>query len=231
MTVKEIQQYIENIDFTQEGAHIAMCTDAGACSGMNKPFLLKSLDGVVAKEVDVAQLTEDQIYILREIGELPPSFEETIKQVPDKDNTSVTKTTENPEDHMSKENEQILALQKQVAVMNIEKTLAKYNFDAEVEKGLASAMAELEDASGITKALDVLVEAVTVAVDKAKEDFANDKELLTKELRKQFEDESPLAKMLDVETGHAEVEEPKAMSLVQRTMATMDAEKAAKEIK
>lgn len=223
MTVKNIKQYIENIDLTQEGAHIAMCTDAGACSGMNEPFLLKSLD--------VAQLTEDQIYILREIGELPESLDETTKQVSDKDNTSVTKTTENTEDPMSKENDQILALQKQIATMNIEKTLAKYGFNAEVEKNLALAMAELEDSSGITKALDVLTEAVTVAVDKAKEDFAGDKELLVKELRKQFEDESPLAKMLDVETGHTEVEEPAAMSLVQRTMATMDAEKESKEAK
>lgn len=221
MTAKRVKQYIENTDWSGETAHIAMTTDLGACSEMNEAFVFKSLDETeVGKSLSLEDLTEDQIYILREIGELPESLDEAVdKQVSDNDDTSVTKTQEPLEDNMSEQNTQIAALQKQVAVMTIEKALNGYGFSAEVETGLAEALCELEDISAVTKAMDELVARVDEAVDKAKESLTADKEEMTKALRAQLEDEHPLAKQLDIESGHAEVDTPVAKSLVERAAA------------
>jgi len=228
---RKIKQWIEDVDFTQEGAHIAMCTDGGACSGMNEPYLLKSLDAEndISKEIDVDSLTEDQIYILREIGEYPESLKETNKAVSDNDDTSVCKTKETKEDNMSNvTQEQYDALQKQIKVMTLEKTLAKYSLDADVEKGLAGAMAELEDVSGIEKALDAMVAAKDAAVEKAKADMVADKEGLIKSLTEQLEETNPLIKHLSEEAGHAKVEKAEPKSIVERALDTMDTKKEAK---
>tara|TARA_Y100000310_G_scaffold74348_1_gene70516 strand:- start:39673 stop:40371 length:699 start_codon:yes stop_codon:yes gene_type:complete len=228
---RKIKQWIEDVDFTQEGAHIAMCTDSGACSGMNEPYLLKSLDaeGNISKEIDVDSLTEDQIYILREIGEYPESLKETNKAVSDNDDTSVSKTKETKEDNMSNvTQEQYDALQKQIKVMTLEKTLAKYSLDADVEKGLAGAMAELEDVSGIEKALDAMVAAKDAAVEKAKADMVADKEGLIKSLTEKLEETNPLIKHLNEEAGHAKVEKAEPKSIVERALDTMDTKKEAK---
>ena len=50
--------------------------------------------------------------------------------------------------------EMIKALQLEVKAAKIEKSLSAYSFSSEVSEGLAMAMAKLEDASVITKALD-----------------------------------------------------------------------------
>jgi hypothetical protein len=100
--------------------------------------------------------------------------------------------------------------------------------DADVEKGLAGAMAELEDVSGIEKALDAMVAAKDAAVEKAKADMVADKEGLIKSLTEQLEETNPLIKHLSEEAGHAKVEKAEPKSIVERALDTMDTKKEAK---
>jgi hypothetical protein len=169
---------LSKIRFDFEGAE-ASYTDAsqgGACSEMNEPFLLK------AKEVK--PLTEGQKAILQKIGEEPTPLGKSLS---DKDN-NVSKQKE--DDKNMSENmvtrEEFENLQKALAVAESTNSILKYGFEAEMNKSVADALANLDKESreAIVKAFDKMTEEKEEAINKAKEK-STEKSTLEQELEKE----------------------------------------------
>lgn len=209
--------YLEDVHFDGEGAHIAMTTDAGACSLMNDSFLMKGLEE--------SDLTEDQLYILREIGEIEDN--ESIEKATALDNDNTGVTNEKTEETMSKELEgQVQILTKKLAVADNKEVIAKYELEAELNKELAEALVDVDTAI-IVKAMDVLVARTEEAIVKAKADA----EALIEKAKDVTE--TDLQKELSAEAGEAgEVEEVVEKSqkeiIAEQTAAAVAAKKGAK---
>lgn len=198
-SVKKPKAYLSNINLAGPGGHIAMTTDSGAASLMNESFIMKSLDDV--------DLTPDQIYILKEIGEYNnESLDEGVLAASEDGDTSViandpvSKSNENKENEMSKE--AMESLQKQLEAVELKLATAEavdairgYNLGEEVQKELASVIAAGADSAIIVKALDAMV----VAKDAEKE------EAIVKAAEgKAPAEETKLQKELSDEKGHDE---------------------------
>ena len=195
--LKTPKRILKNITFQHDNAALSYTTQ-GAASLKDKAYLFKSLN-----EVD-KELSEEAV-------------------ASDGDNTRVNQAVSKSNDiklegdQMSDQNVEVAALHKQLKVMKLEKTLAKYGLADDVELALAETMADVEDATGIFKALDALQEAGKVALDKAQEAVA----------AKVEEEKTELQKSLDAEAGHQDTAAPVAKSLVMQAAEILD-EKGAK---
>jgi len=195
--LKKPKRLLKNISFQGDNAALSYTTGSGAASLKNESYLFKSLDPVEQNELsEGAHAADDD--------------NTGVNQEVSKSNDNINEEG----DQMSDQNEQIVALQKQLKVMEHEKVLGKYELDADIEKGLAVCMAELEAPEAIVKALDAIVAAKQVALDKALEG-------------KKEEEVTPLQKALDKEEGHQEVEAPVAKSLVAQAADILDEQKGA----
>ena len=193
------KRILKDVHFDFIGAHIAYTdgSQGGAASLKNQPYLLKAED--INKE-----LTEEQEEILLAIGEesTPLDKSRVVDKNAPSSSTEVAggedvKISKQEEDTMSEANkEQIADLQKQLSVMKAEKQLTAYQFDEDLEKGLAEAISELSEdsASAVIKALEELVNRKDEAVEKAN-------------AKKAEEGGNELAKALEKEEGHAIEEE------------------------
>jgi len=189
-TIKTPKRILKNITFQHENAALSYTTK-GAASLKDKAYLFKSLDSVETRLSEEAKASDGDT-------QLEVSKSNDIKPVEG--------------DQMSDQNVEIVALKKQMAVMKHEKELAGYGLPAEVEEALAGAMADLEDASPICKALDAMVAASKVELDKAKE---------MKDAKAE-EEKTPLQKALDKEEGHQDNAAPVAKSLVMQAADILD---------
>lgn len=200
--------YLKNINLRREGAHIAMTTGSGAASLMNESFIMKSLGK--------APLTEEDIYILKEIGEYDESLEEGTESSED-DNTGVIQKTinETKEESMSDtvSKEAFVAIQKKL----LKTEVAHLGLADEMQTGLVDVLVTLDEAQSevITKALEAVVaskeaekeEAITKAVEAAKPVEA---------------EETEIAKKLQAESGHAEAEAVVTKSLVEQAQEIIE---------
>ncbi len=205
---------IHSVHFDFSGAEVSYTDESqgGAASGMNDPILLKA--GTQPKKED---LTNEQETILQDIEEeFNPLVKQKInKETPsspsvdvDGDETKMTKGKEKP---MSEDKtlERIAQLEKALAVSEAVNGLSKYEFESEVVKSVAEAVADLsgEGKEAITKAFDILVARSEEAVEKATEKAKEEKE----------EGATDLQKSLDAEAGHGEeAEESVEKSLADR---------------
>lgn len=225
---KKKKRILKKVHFDFKGAHLAYTdmSQGGAASLKNEPYLLKASD----VELD---LTDEQKSILEEIGEESTPLE---KKLSDGDDTNALssssedgegKLEKQEEDKMSEQisKELVESLEKQVAELKRENAvvkagnlLTKYEFEAELNKGLAEAIADLGSEAGevIIKAMDELVARSEAAVEKAVKESS-------------VEEENTLAKALDEEQGHETVEEEVTKSLADRILeAKQKIEKGAK---
>lgn len=188
--LKTPKRILKNITFQHDNAALSYTTK-GAASLKDKAYLFKSLDSVETELSEEAKASDGDT-------QLEVSKSNDIKPVKG--------------DQMSDQNVEIIALKKQMAVMKHEKELAGYGLPADVEEALAGAMADLADASPICKALDVLVAAAKVEVDKA----------LELKDAKAEDDKTPLQKSLETEAGHQDNAAPVAKSLVMQAADILD---------
>ena len=167
--------------------------------------------------------------ILKEIGEEFVSLE---KHLGDDNNQTPSSSSEGKvgeETKVDKGNEKTMSentvtrkefeeLQKALAVSKAENALMSYGFDADLNKSLATAIANLEgdDAKAVTDAFDALIARGEEAVNKAKD--------------AQPEGETDLQKALGEEAGEGGEPEQEEVekSLIDRIMAEQDAEGGAK---
>lgn len=213
------KRILRKVHFNFKGAHLAYTdgSQGGAASLKNESYLFKAND-------EDLKLTEEQEDILNELGEEPTPLDKTLSEVGNKDtHSSLSEDGEDKlenieEDQMStgisKEaverlEQQIAELTKANAVIKAQSLLKKYEFDEELEIGVADAMASVkqESADIIIKALDVVTARIDEAVSKAKE------EAVEKSAEKE---ENPLAKALEEEAGHDEAVETVEKSLAER---------------
>lgn len=195
--LKTPKRILKNITFQHDNAALSYTTQ-GAASLKDKAYLFKSLD-----EVDT-ELSE---------GATASDGDNTRENQP----VSKSNDIKQEGDQMTDQNLEVAALHKQLKVMKLEKTLAKYELEEDVELALAETMADLEDAEGIFKALDAMQEAGKEALVKAQEAVA----------AKSEEEKTDLQKSLDAEAGHQDVAAPVAKSLVMQAAEILD-EKGAK---
>lgn len=209
--LKEIvkpKAYLKNINLRKEGAHIAMTTGNGAASLMNDPFILKSLGN--------SPLSEEDIYILKEIGEWEESLEEGSVLSEDGNTGVIQKTInetneESMTDTVSKE--AFVAIQKKL----LKTEVAHLGLGDEMQADLVDVLVGVTESQGevITKAL--------AALSAAKE--AEKEEAITKALeaaKPVEQEETEIAKKLQKESGHADVEEPVTKSLVQKALEIVE---------
>ena len=153
--------YLEDVDITA----IAMTSGAGACSQMNEPYILKSKD---------FNLTEDQINILKEIGEYDELINNIKKQKEEElMDAEVKKELEDQKkinEDLQKKLDDITAMYEAEAlaksIMTVQKSLDGFEIEEDLKKSVAEIMVGLEDSQKET-----LVKAFTVLKDfKEKED-------------------------------------------------------------
>lgn len=133
-----------------------------------------------AKKASKGDLLDEEISILKEIGEEFISLEKHLGEdnanTPSSDSTDGNLGEDNlPEEGINKTmsdntvtREEFVALQKALAVSKAELALNSYGFDTELNKALAESFASLKDTSSITAAFDALIARGDEAVDKAK---------------------------------------------------------------
>ena len=212
------KRILKGITFDFKGAHIAYTdgSQGGAASLKNDPYLLK------AEDID-KELTKEQQEILEAIGEESTPLEKSIdvdKNAPSSSTEVVSgedeKLSKQKEDKMSEAIEKELAdMKHQVAVMKAEKVLIGYDFEADLVKGLAEALATLSDegVESVSKALKTLKSKSDEALEKAS-DIASK--------------ENELEKKLSKEDGHAEAEETIEKSFLDQVKESMKAEQGVK---
>jgi hypothetical protein len=131
--MEKVKVYLEDVDCSA----IAMTSDLGACSLMNEPFLLKSKEKTV-------ELTEEQIKILKEIGEYELITKKEGKNIMDE---NVIKELKNENTILK---EKLAQFEKEM----IEKELNKFNFDKELKKELSDLFISFDE-----NAKDVILKA------------------------------------------------------------------------
>lgn len=196
-SLKQPKRILKDITFQHDNAALSYTTQ-GAASLKDKAYLFKSLNEVVT------ELSE---------GATASDGDNTRENQPVSKSNDIKKEG----DQMTDQSAEFVALQKQMTVMKLEKTLSKYELAGDVELALAETMAELEDATGIFKALDAMQEAGKEALVKAQEAV----------VAKVEEGKTDLQKSLDAEAGHQDVAAPVAKSLVMQAAEILD-EKGAK---
>ena len=153
--------YLEDVDITA----IAMTSGAGACSQMNEPYILKSKD---------FNLTQDQIDILKEVGEYEELLNNIKKQKEEElMDAEIKKELEDQKkinEDLQKKLDDITAMYEAEAlaksIMTVQKSLDIFEIEEDLKKSVAEIMVGLEDSQKET-----LVKAFTVLKDfKEKED-------------------------------------------------------------
>ena len=212
--------YLSDINLGDEGGHIAMTTGAGNCIRMNESFVMKSLDK--------STLSDELIYILKEIGEYDnESLDEGVLAASEDGDTSVianktvSKSNENKEQvTMSTEAEvkmqkQLDALQLQVDVNKGMDAIRSFGLDKELASELAGVIAGGADAAVIVKSLEAVIAAkdaeTKVEVEKAAEGKAP-------------AEETRLQKELSQENGHDGTIDDVKLGDVDAALAFMDKE-------
>lgn len=201
---KKVKRKLKKISFDFDKAHLAYTDGSagGACSLVNDPILLKSLEAGKELSVEQRSLLESMGYDLSEVDK---SIEETKKssasnEVSEADNLNIDKGND---DNMSQEllkaqEDRIAALEKQLKVSNAVNALTKYNLDVELKKDLAESIADEAVQTVVLKALDALIAAGKVELEAAVE-----------KAKTTTTEENPLAKALSNEAGEGgEVEQP-----------------------
>lgn len=205
---------LTNISFNK-GSELTF-TDAsqgGACSLKNESYLMK------ANAEKAVELTDNQARILSLIKEdynplTKSGNPDSSPSVSDK--VAEDEILKHKEDEMSKEaieaiQKEMAGVQKALRVSEAVNAVSGYALESDVQKGLATAMADLDETgvAAVTKALDEVV----ARVEKAQ----NAKKVEDEKLEKAAaEDKAPteLEKKLDAEAGHEEKTEVIAKSLV-----------------
>jgi hypothetical protein len=207
-----------NFDWANPELTYTSPSQGGACSLKNEAYEINK-----AKKATIDDLDEEQASILKDIGEdfisLEKHLGEDNNQTPSSsaeakvgEDNKVTKGT-NMTDVTREEFED---LQKALAESLAVNALSGYNFEADVNKAMASAVAKLndEDKEAVTKALDVLVARTETEVDKA--------------VAAKPKEDCELSKALSEEVGEGgEVEEAVEKSLAQRALDAQDKMKEA----
>ena len=156
--------YLEDVDITA----IAMTSGAGACSQMNEPYILKSKD---------FKLTQDQIEILKEIGEYDELINNIKKQKEEElMDAEVKKELEDQKkinEDLQKKLDDITAMYKEEAlaksIMTVQKSLDIFEIEEGLKKSVAEIMVGLEDSQKET-----LIKAFTVLKDFKEKEDGND---------------------------------------------------------
>lgn len=206
--MSKVKRKLTKISFDFDKAHLAYTsTDYPACSMLDDPILLKSLEE--GKELTLAQrmTLEAAGHDVSEVGKSTEGVTKSSTSI--NEGIEVDNLNENEEgsiDTMSQEllkaaEERIEALEKQAKAAEAKADLIKYNLDAELTKSVAEQLAQVEDASVVFKALDALVADKEEALTKAKEEAA---ETLEKAKATKVDAEgNPLAEMLEKEVGES----------------------------
>ena len=147
-----IKVYLEDINCTA----IAMTSDAGACSLMNEPFLLKSKDKSVS-------LTEDQIKILQKIGE----YDVITKQTKEEEIMD-EKVVKELQDELATLKEDKIKLEKQLKTEKVEKEIVDFSFEKDLDVTKVLALMEDEDKGVILKAFTFLKKQIKEKVEDTK---------------------------------------------------------------
>ncbi len=186
-SLEELQKHQKTMEATRQivGTHFdwdhpeltyTSAAQGGAAHMHNEPYDISK-----AKKATVDDLLPEEMTILKEIGEEFVSLEKHLdtsdKKTPSSsatarvgEDTSIDKQgNESTMSDTPVTREEFVALQKALAVSKAENTLMSYGFDAELNKSLAAAIADLETSETITKAFDVLIARSEEAVTKAKE--------------------------------------------------------------
>ena len=204
-----MQKRIKSINFNFEGAHLAVCSpdQGGACSLVNDPIALKSLNPDEALGLITKSLAAGEAEMLEEMGE----------PISSKSLNPTDEVNEGNDDMASEETKalqkEVAALTKALAVKDVQETLGKYELGLEINKELASALTGMgEGSEAVFKALDSLVSMGEYGVAVAS--------VVAKEKAKLDVEGNPLGKSLDDEAGDdLEGDEPLEKSLVQRIQA------------
>jgi hypothetical protein len=216
----EAKRILKGVNFDWDHPEVTYTTPSqgGAASLKNDAYIFK------AAKATKEDLDESQESILKQIGEKFITLEKSEadnNQTPS--SSAEAKVGEDNQVTKGKNmtdvtREEFEALQKALAVSQAVNALSGYNFETDVNKAVAGAIAGL-DAEGqeaVTKAFDALVARTEAEVEKAV-------------AAKPVEEESELSKALSEEAGAGgEVEEEVEKSLAQRAI---DAQAKMKEAK
>lgn len=222
-SMPEAKRLLEGVNFDWEHPELTYTSPSqgGAASLKNEAYSLSK-----AKKASLEDLDQDQLSILKEIGEEFTSLEKHLgvgnTKTPSSSAEAVggeeTKVDKGNKETMSEETvtrKEFVALQKALAVSEAEKRLMSYGFDAELNKSLAEALSELESSESITKAFDALIARGEEAVTKAKDEAPVV--------------ETDLQKTLAGEAGESgEPEQNVEKSFLDKIQAHQDAQKGAK---
>lgn len=126
---RQIKVYLEDVDCSA----IAMTSDLGACSLMNEPFLLKSRDNEIS-------LTEEQIKILKEIGEY-----EVINKTKKDEKIMDEKVAKELQDENAVLKAKLEKFEKELKEEKIKKEISDFSFEEELNNEVSKALIELED--------------------------------------------------------------------------------------
>jgi hypothetical protein len=219
---KTVKRKLTKISFDFDKAHLAL-TDVsagGACSLMNNPILLKSLEEGKTLSLKQRSLLESVGY---DISEVDKSMEECTKSSTSDVNTDEAAEVETPtitkgndknmsDEIMAAQEARIVALEKQLKTANAAATLSAYSFEKELETELSVVLASVEEGQDVLlKAFDALIAQGEVALAEAGEVAAAELE----KAQKSVSPENPLVKELSEEAGEsveAEVEIEKSLS-------------------
>lgn len=211
------KRVLKGVHFDFKGAEITYTdmSQGGACSLENDMVLAKSKE-------KTKKLTPEQELILQEIGEehtpLDKSKEDATNTPPPSQGDDGGENDEKGTDIMSEEILKELAeLKRENAVIKAQKTISGFGLDAELEEGLAGALADLEgDArASVVKALTSLKETAEADLKAAVGDVK--KELGT--------GDTDLQKALDEEAGEGgEPEAEVEKSFLDEIMGFQDTE-------
>jgi len=193
-----VKRKLTKISFDFDKAHLALTDKSagGACSLMNTPILLKSLEEGKTLSIEQQSLLEAVGY---DVSEVVKSMEEKTKSSTLEDIKSEREAEvenldkskqEGNDDNMSEQlKKEVIELRKELADTKTDKAIAKYEFEENLSKELIAALRELAEPEAIYKAMDYLVA-------KAKD--------AESELNKEKEvKDNPLAKALSEEVGES----------------------------
>lgn len=208
MAKKTVRKLI-GVHFNADDAHLAY-TRKGAASLKDEPYLLKSLeveaDSPDSESDTQAHACEDTI------------VDKSTTTNPNTKENEMTDVTQNA-DATAEVLKRMQQLEHELAVQKAVNVTAKYNFDAEIAEGVATAVASVDAdrQEAIFKGFDALVAAgetaVTKAADAAKAEGVDQENIINKAL------------ITDKEAGAEETVEKKAdgeLTLAQKIAAIQD---------
>ena len=171
-----VKRKLTKISFDFDKAHLAYTSsDFPACSMMDDPILLKSLE-------QGKELSQEQESVLTRMGhdisEVSKSIEATgstkpltTSEVISDDSSEVVKQNLNKGNDTDMSDallkERIEALEKQLKVSQAENALVGYTLDAELKKELSTVLVDADSRAIVLKAFDVFVTSGEAELEKA----------------------------------------------------------------